>query len=419
MRRRDFLELFAAGAFAWPRAARAFERRTAEGGAPDDDGFWTFVREQFSIPRDRIYLNNGTLGPPPRLVVDATAEHERRVAATFPPTTDWDALKGGMSELLGGDPEGWVFPRNTTEAISFVANGLDIDPGDELVVTDHEHIGGKSAWELLAERRGAALRRATLPVPAVSSDQLEEAVLGQVTARTRVVCLSHVTFTTGTCVPVRDLGTYLEDRGITFVVDGAHPPGMLDLDLGDVPADFYASSPHKWLLAPRGTGLLYLAERWRERLWPSVASGGWDDRSLGAHRLNHLGTMDESRLTGLAAAVAFHRALGSARVESRIRHLRGLLDRWLRQVPGLLMASADDPGLQSGMVAFAVEGIDSLDLQRHLARTLNARTRVIGEYGYGWMRLSVHVYTSPAELERVVEVIDAVARSGTHRGTRP
>jgi selenocysteine lyase/cysteine desulfurase len=143
-----------------------------------------------------------------------------------------------------------------------------------------------------------------------------------------------------------------------------------------------------------------------------LASGGWDDATLGAHRLNHLGTIDESRLAGLAAAVGFHLALGPQRVEGRIRHLRGLLQEGLAAVADLDIVSPLVPELQSGMISFDIAGVDSLALQRYLARAANVRTRVIGEYDYGWMRLSTHVYNSPAELERVVALIARAAREG-------
>lgn len=410
------MALVGGATLAWPRVLEGLERQVGSGGAPDDEAFWRFVADQFAIPPDRIYLNNGTLGPSPRVVLDATFEHERRVSETFPPGVDWDELKGGLSELLGGDAAGWVFPRNTTEGVSFVANGLELGPGDEIVITDHEHIGGKSAWELLAARRGATLRRVSLPVPAPSSDALFDAVMSGVSEATRVVCVSHVTFTTGTPLPVAALARALRDGGVILVVDGAHPPGMLRVDLGSLGGDFYASSPHKWLLAPQGTGLLYLAEPWRERLWPTLASGGWDDTSLGAHRLNHLGTFDESRLAGLLAAVRFHQVLGPERVEARIRYLRQRLEEMLSGVVGLALASATAEDLRSGMVSFGVDGLDMLTLQTHLARTANVRTRVIGEYDYGWMRLSTHVYNRPEQLERVVALVSDAARQGLPGG---
>jgi isopenicillin-N epimerase len=410
--RRGFLSVLGGATLAWPRALEAFARELEVGGAPDDEAFWAVVRRQFLIPPDRIYLNNGTLGPPPAVVVDAVAEHARRVARTYPPGVAWDDLKGATAALLGGDSEGFVFPRNTTEGVSFVANGLEIGADDEIVTTDHEHIGGLEPWRLVSARRGAALRVASLPATPASPDELVDALWGAVTPATSVMAVSHVTFTTGTVLPVGELARRCADRGITLAVDGAHPPGMMRVDLGVVGGDFYASSPHKWLLAPQGTGLLYLTEPWREALWPTLASGGWDDRTLGAHRLNHLGTFDESRLAGLLAALEFMRALGMDRVEGRVRHLRRRLHDGLVGIGGVRVVTPADEVLSAGMASFVIEGVDPLDLQAHLSRIANVRTRVISEYGYGYMRLSTHVYNRPGEIDRVLDLLDNATRTG-------
>lgn len=381
--RRSFLQAAGAAALVWPRAVAALGRELRVGGAPDDEDFWRFVRGRFLIPSDRIYLNNGTLGPSPRVVVEAVDEHTRRVAATFPPGVRWDDLKGALGALLDADPEGFVFPRNTTEAMSFVANGLELEPGDEVLVTDHEHIGGYKPWEMICSRRGAILKTATLPVPARTPQESLDAVVAGLTERTRILALSHVTFTTGAVLPIPELAAICRERGIVFAVDGAHPPGMLRVSLRTLGGDFYASSPHKWLLAPQGTGLLYMTEEWRTRLWPTLASGGWDDLDLGAHRFNHLGTFDESRLVGLLSALEFQNALGVDRIEARVRHLRALLTSGLRGLPSVTVVSPEPEELSSGMVSFHMEGIDSLALQRHLSRTARIRTRVISEYDYG------------------------------------
>ena len=410
--RRRFLAVLGGAGLAWPGTLDKLAGELTSGGEADDEVFWAQVRSSFSIPEDRIYLNNGTLGPSPRVVVDAVVEHTRRVASTYPPGVDWDDVKGSVAALVGGDPEGLVFPRNTTEAMSFVAHGLELEAGDEVVSTDHEHSGGLEPWKLVTARRGATLVVAPLPLPAPGGDALADAVWSAVTPRTRVVSVSHMTFTTGTLLPVDDLARRCREAGITFCVDGAHPPGMLRLDVDEMGGDFYASSPHKWMLAPQGSGMLYLAERWRRSLWPTLASGGWDDLSLGAHRLNHMGTIDESRLAGLLASAEFLHALGMERVEARIRHLRGTLEAGLREMEGVEVVTPAHEPHKGGIVSFAVDGVESLELQRHLSRVASVRTRVIGEYGYGWMRLSTHVYNTPAEIRRVLELIDDVSRNG-------
>lgn len=409
--RRDFLRSaagIAAGAVVWPRSLEALASRVERAADVSQDELWRVVRQGFLIPSDRIYLNVGTLGPQPRVVVDAVDEHTRRVAETFPPGVDWDALKTRLGAFVDCDPDGLVFPRNTTEGMSFVANGLDWKPGDEILTTDHEHIGGLCCWQLVAARYDLTLRQLPLPVPPRSADELVGVFQRALSPRTRLVSFSHLTFTNGVVMPAREIVALCRRHGVLVAVDGAHPPGLMPVRIRDIDPDFYASSPHKWLLAPQGTGFLYLHDEWRTRLWPSVASGGWDDLELGAHRFNHLGTFDESRLAGLDAALRFQETIGIERIHARIRELRGLLLDRLAALPRVRIVSPRVDSLGAGMVSFAVDGIASLELQRRLARNANVRTRVIGEYDYGWMRLSPHVYNSPDEIERVIELIDAL-----------
>ncbi len=396
---------------------RALREALDTGGSPEavaqDPGFWAVVRAQFMIPEDRLFLNPATLGAQPRAVVDAVVDYTRRTAETYPPRTDWADLKGRVGGLLNADPQGLVFPRNTTEAMNFVAQGLELGPGDEVLTTDHEHIGGLCCWEVLAARRGVTLRQLPLSVPATSKEELVAMFRRAVTQRTRVISISHVTFTNGTTMPVAEITALCREHGIICVVDGAHPPGMMRVDMAALgKPDFYASSPHKWLGAPQGTGLLWMAEEWRTRLWPTEASGGWDDLSLGAHRFNHLGTMDGSRLAGLDAAVRFHDAVGTDRVEARVRYLRRRLRAGLEALPGIAIATPEDETLSAGVVSFELDDIESLELQRRLAREANVRTRVVAEYGYGWMRLAPHIYNTEGEVDRVVELIASLRSAG-------
>ncbi|HEY8468711.1 MAG TPA: aminotransferase class V-fold PLP-dependent enzyme [Longimicrobiales bacterium] len=402
----------AAAAAALPAVLRAGPAAGAAGpplaGGQEDEAYWRRVRDRFLIPAGRIYLNVGTLGPQPLPVVEAVERCTRQVAETYPPGVAWDRLKSRLGQLLDGDPDGFVFPRNTTEAMSWVANGLELAAGDEVLTTDHEHIGGLCCWQALAARRGIRLRVVQLPATDGNPEEVIRRVRAALSPRTRVLSISHVLFTNGAIMPIRELVALCRGRGIISVVDGAHPPGLIRLSLRTLDPDFYASSLHKWLLAPQGTGLLYIPEDWRTRLWPTVVSGEWDDLSLGAHRLNHIGTIDESRLAGLEAALDFHEAIGPDRVERRIRALRRRLAERLAALPHVRITSPARDSQVAGMVSFRIEGVDALEAQRRLAQDANVRSRVIGEYGYGWLRLSPHIYNTPEELDRVVDLLAAM-----------
>ncbi len=392
------------------------ETLAAQLDATTTQEFWPAVRSAFRIPDRRIYLNVGTLGVQPRVVVDAVVEHTHRVAESFPPAVDWPGLKERLGRLVGADPDGFVFPRNTTEAMNFVANGLELEAGAQILTTDHEHIGGLCPWQLVAARRRLELRQLSLPAPGASDDAITGVFAGAIGPMTRVISVSHVTFTTGRILPIAALAGLAREHGMILVVDGAHPPGLMRLDMAALDADFYAASPHKWLLAAQGTGFLWMKPEWRTKLWPTLASGGWDDLTLGAHRFNHLGTMDESRLAGLDAALRFHETIGPERVYERIRAQRRRLFNGLARVDGLQLVTEPDEARYAGMVSFSVAGVDSLALQNALSRMTSAdgewsvRTRVIGEYDYGWMRLSPHVYNTDEDIDRAIALIAEAVR---------
>lgn len=393
--RREFLRATAASA-----AAVALAPHAAVASADD----WSRLRKkEFLIPPDRIYLNVGTLGAQPAPVVDAVIETTRRTAESFPPGVKWEDINAVVAQLLDCDAAGLAFPRNTTEAMNFIANGLEIGAGDHIVTTNHEHIGGLCCWQLIAARRKAVLTQVDITAAPTDPVGVFDQLTAAVTTRTRVMSISHVNFTTGFIMPVQELARWCRARGIVFVVDGAHPPGLMPVSIRAIDPDFYASSPHKWLLAPQGVGMLYMRAEWRTKLWPTEASGDWDKTELGALRFNHLGTIDESRYTGLLAALAFHNALGPVRVYARIEDLRQHLIGRLSAIPRVRIVSpTDDRG--AGMTSFTLDGIPALDLQKKLGAK-NVRTRVISEYDYGYMRLSPHVYTSFEEIDRVADLI--------------
>lgn len=381
-------------------------------GDPDDEDFWAEVRSRFPVSRERgIYLNTGTLGLTPYSVLEATVGHLRATASAFRAAEySLERLKETAAAFLGAAPHEIVITRNATEAMSFVANGLELERGDEILTSDHEHIGGLCCWQLVARRRGVTLTIVPLPVPPREPDEILDAFRRAITPRTRVVSLSHVTFTTGLRAPVEAVARLCRERGIIFVVDGAHPVGMFPVNVREIGADFYATSTHKWLCAPQGTGLLHVREDWLDRLWPTIASGGWDDVSLRSDRFNHLGTVNDSLRAGLRAAFEFQAALGPERIWRRVLHLSQRLHDALAAIPGVRIKTTRDRRMASGMVAFTVEGVPGLDLQKALWERGPIRTRVIGEYDYGFVRLSTHIFNTRDEIDEAVREIDRIAR---------
>ncbi len=404
--RRDLLALAALmpGFGALPRSLRAEPsprgRRPVAPGVGDEDA-WERLAHEFVI--DGIHLNTGTYGACPLPVLEATIHHMRafeRITRQEHP--DIDALHAALESFLGAWPGSVAIVRNTTEAMNVVANGLDLGPGDEILSTTHEHIGGRCCWELQAARRGAVLRQIDPILDPVDDDQQVAAWSAAITPRTRVMSISHVHFTTGLIQPVARLARLARERGIVSVIDGAHPPGMLALDLQAIDADFYASSPHKWLLAPKGTGLLVTRPDRIATTWPLVASGDWQSEDL--RRFEHVGTSNESLVAGLAAAVQFQQAIGRDAIEARTRKLATGLDATLRAIPEVHVVSPSRPAHRSAIVSFTVDGVSAQELQGILGREL-IRTRRISEFGLEYLRLSTHFFVLPAQIEKTVALI--------------
>jgi selenocysteine lyase/cysteine desulfurase len=298
--------------------------------------------------------------------------------------------------------------RNTTEAMNVAANGLDLAPGDEVLSTTHEHIGGRCCWELLARRRGIVYRTFAPPLDPASEDELLAAWQAQVGPRTRVLSISQVLFSTGMIQPVGALARWARERGLVTVIDGAHPPGMMALDLQAIDADFYATSTHKWLLAPKGTGLLITRPDRIPTTWPLIASGDWD--SLEATRFEHVGTINESLVAGLRAAVAFAQEIGRDAIEARTRGLATTLFDQLAELPRVRLVSPRAAACRSAMVAFTMEGTTAEALQGYLGRA-RIRTRRVAEFGYEYLRLSTHIYVLPRDLERTVALLRSAPRA--------
>lgn len=375
----------------------------------DTEAWWKALRDQFYLA-DGVFLNTGTFGASPRAVVETTIAHLKAFETVFHQQgVDEAKLLAKLGALVGCAPENLALTRNTTEAMNVVARGIDLGPQDAVVATTHEHVGGICPWQLVTKRYGATLVTFAPPLDPSTPQDFVDAWVAASPPGTKVWMISHVLFSTGMIQPVQLLCAEAKKRGIITAIDGAHPPGMLQLDLTALGCDFYASSPHKWILAPKGSGFLYISPAWIDRLWPLCASGGWDDLSIKGMRFDHVGTRNDSITAGLGAALDFNASIGQANIERRTRGLLNTLYAKLAATPKITLVSPSRPEFRSAMVSFTIDGKPTADVARRLWELGPVRVRQVGEYGYNYMRLSTHIYNGPDQIDRVVELLGRIA----------
>ncbi len=351
--RRDFLTSFAAfsavASLGMPEMARASSMVPAcliDGPAPplpdrnlytqNEEAFWAALRNQFLIPKDEVFLNNGTVGSSPypvlKGVFDSYLDTER-MAQDDPeqyPIWGYEAYapyRDTLAQFIGATRDQIALTRNATESNNYIASGLELKPGDEVLMSDQEHPGGEQPWNLRAKRYGIVVKKFEVPKPPKNAAEILNRINDGITPRTRIIFVSHITTVTGVVLPVKEIAVLARSKGIISALDGAHVTGMMRLNVNDIGCDLYTSSPHKWLQAPKGSGFLYLRDdAIMNKLWNTIATHGWDEPNLKAERFQHIGSSNVPMLAGLRAAIRFcqldrHGANRKAASRARRLHL--------------------------------------------------------------------------------------------------
>jgi selenocysteine lyase/cysteine desulfurase len=417
-KRRDFIGTLASASLVHGH----FARGAAQAHASSDDDALVFarLRREFLFPQDVTYCNTGTLGAIPREVMDAMVHGLRGTESSLPdwpyfqadgePLTGYQPLlaaRTAAGRFLGAGPDEIALTQNATMGMNALGNGIDWQPGDEVLTTDQEHGGAVSIFRLMAKRRGIVVKELPLASAVAGGPEGIAAMFrAAATPKTRAIMVSHITSTFGILMPVRELIELARERGAFSLIDGAQAVGQIRVNVGDLGCDAYVASPHKWLMAPKGTGLLYVKRGVQAKFWTTLASYQWENHEQGAFRFMQYGTGSTALIDGLLAAVALAERNTMERVERYDLALTRRLREGLSRIKGAVLSSPADPRLMSAITTFRVERVAARDLQNALWAK---KIRVRAQGDDKGVRFSAHVCVAPGDIDRALGVVSELA----------
>lgn len=412
--RRQFTRLFLAGGSAalaahpgWSQPARP---PLPPEGAGAGERFWTAVRAHFVMPPDLAVMNAANLCPASAPVIDALTRETASVDRDPSPqnrarlSEARERTRATLAAFLRVAPEEIVITRNTSESNNLVSNGLDLKPGDEVVIFGDNHPSNHQAWREKASRFGFSVRIVEPPSPHPGAEGYVEAFTRALTPATKMLAFTHLTNTVGDLLPARELCAAARARGIMTLVDGAQTLGLLDVDLRDMDPDFYSGSAHKWPCGARECGVLFVNARVHDRIWPSSYSAYPGAIGI-SRRLEAFGQRDEATMIAFAEALAFQTSIGRRAIEQRSRALADQLIDGLRRLNGVRIFTPLEAERRAAVVTFAPGSLDA----RKLVAALYANDRIAVTTGGGEGRRGVHVsphfFNTPQEIDRLLAAL--------------
>lgn len=401
------------------RTADAGPRPPAVTPAPAgaSENYWLSVRAQFLMPADLGVMNAANLCPSPAPVVDALVSATRDMDRdpSFPNRVKMgegkEATRRLLAEFLRVTPEEIVLARNTSEASNLVSSGLDLKPGDEVLLFSDNHPSNLEAWKIKARRFGYTVKVVDQVNPHPGAEYYLDAFTREMNDRTKVLGFTHLTSTVGDLFPAKELCRRARERGVLTLVDGAQSMGLMEVDLSDMQPDFYASSGHKWPCGPKEVGVLYVNKTAQPRIWPSIVSAYPGAVGL-SKTFESFGQRDEPAIMALGEALRFQMKLGRAAIHDRARELAQELIAGLRAIDGVKLWTHPDPARSSAIVSFQP---GSLDVTK-LSAALYEKDRIAGAprmgADRGGLRFSPHFYNTHAEVDRALAAIQRYMKSG-------
>ena len=396
-------------------AGRAVDHLTPTEVATDED-YWSRIQQAFSVTRGIVNLNNGGVSPSPRIVTEAfvryTWQQEDATAYTM-----WqilepqsETIRTGLAEVFGCDAEEIAITRNASESLEILLMGLDLKSGDEILTTTQDYPRMLTTLKQRELREALKLKLIQIPIAPNDVNDIATAYERAITPKTKLILISHQINLTGQINPVRKVCEMARARGIETIVDGAHSFAQFDFKRDDLGCDYFGTSLHKWLYAPKGTGMLYVRKEKIPKVWPLMASE--DKQRNDIRKYEEIGTHSAAMRLAIGEAILFHNAIGGKRKEERLRYLSRYWMNNLKDIPKVGFNTSFDPKQSCAIANFKVDGVDPVALGGYLMSKHKIFTTPIVHAEFTGIRITPNVYTTLWELDRFSNVVSDVAKKG-------
>jgi isopenicillin-N epimerase len=423
--RRSFLRAGTTGAVAMTAFTNESLARVATAGAraadtaandlAKDETYWREIQQAFTLDRTIVNLNNGGCCPSPRVVHEAFKRY-LDVSNQSPVYHMWQILEPNIETVrrrlaaaFGCDPEEMAITRNASEALQIAQLGIDLTAGDEVVTTNQDYGRMLDTWDQRVRRDGITVRKISFPVPPPSMDDLADRLISAIGPKTRVLHFCHITNLTGQIFPVKKICDAARAKGIKTIVDGAHAFAHFPFTAADLGCDYYGTSLHKWLLAPIGTGFLYVRRENIAGLWsltPASASRAKDIR-----KFEEIGTHPAANHNAIAEALGFHEGIGSERKAARLRYLRNRWAERLKATGRFKIHTSLDPAQSCAIGTVQIVGVDTSKAVQQLWDKWRIIATPINHAEYTGLRITPNVYTTIDEIDTFAAAMESLGKS--------
>ena len=399
-------------AASWEQASARLGDISPEAAAADED-YWSVIQQSFTVNSNLIILNNGGVSPSPRVVQEAV-ERYNKLSNEGPSYYMWRILDQGreplrqkLALLAGCSAEEIAVNRNATEALNTVIFGLDLKAGDEVIGTKQDYPNMINAWRQRAMREGIVYTQLNFQFPIESDDEIVSAYEKAITAKTKIIHITHIINWIGQIMPVKKIARMARARGIEVIVDGAHSFGLLDYKIPDLECDYFGTSLHKFLSAPIGSGMLWIKKEKIEKIWPLTCND--KPRGDDIRKFESLGTRSFPIEQGIGEAVNFQNAIGSKRKEERIRYLKNYWAKKAKDIPKVKIHTSFKPEYACAICGVSVDGMTPGELDGALFNTYKIHTVGIVWENISCVRVTPHVYTKLQDLDKLVLALEEIA----------